>query len=82
MVDVYATISFCSLGLLIHVVGLTLLHIRDDMNLYGTQKSLITALSLKEMSFLLVGAVRDWILYRDDLSDYIGMFTSSYIQSC
>lgn len=68
MVDVYTTISFCSLGLLIHVVGLTLLHIRDDMNLYGTQISLITALSLTEMSFLLVGAVRDWILYRDDLS--------------
>ena len=78
MVDVYAIISFCSLGLLIHVVGLTLLHIRDDMNLYGTQKSLITALSLTEMSFLLVGAVRDWILYRDDLSDYITMFTSNY----
>lgn len=77
MVDVYTTISFCSLGLLIHVVGLTLLHIRDDMNLYGTQISLITALSLTEMSFLLVEAVRDWILYRDDLSDYIAMFTSN-----
>ena len=78
MANISVTIGLCSLGLLIHVVGLTLLHIRDDMNIYGTQKSLITALSLTEMSFLLVGTARDWILYRDELSDYIGMFASNY----
>ena len=78
MANISVTIGLCNLGLLIHVVRLTLLHIRDDMNIYGTQKSLITALSLTEMSFLLVGTARDWILYRDELSDYIGMFASNY----
>ena len=78
MIDVFVTIGSCIFGFLIHAGGLTLLHIRHDMHIYGTQKWLITALSVAEMSFLVVTAVRDYVFYRDDFSDYIGTFASNY----
>ena len=74
----WVTFAFSILGLLIHITGLLLLHKQNDSNIYGTQKCLITTLSLTEMSFLTITAMRDYIFFKTDLSFYIGMLVSNY----
>lgn len=51
---------------------------KEDSNIYGTQKYLITTLSITEMSFLVIAAVRDYIILESDLSFHIGMLVSNY----
>ena len=78
MTDLWVTVVFCVMGLLIHITGLILLHKHDDRDIYGTQKYLITTLSLTEMSFLVITVVRDYIFYKTDLPFHLGMIVSNY----
>ena len=78
MKDLWVTIVFCIMGLLIHITGLILLHKHNDRDIYGTQKYLITTLSLTEMSFLAITVVRNYIFYKTDLPFHLGMIFSNY----
>lgn len=72
-------VLFFPLVTIIHLVGLFLLQKSNDMNIYGTQKYLIVALSLTEVSFLPISAIRECIYHVFYLRHNIGLCLENYM---
>ena len=65
----------CEFAMLIHIAGLALLYKQDDRNIHGTQKQLITSLSLTEVSLLIASAAEDYIIKNSNVSqDFIMLY--------
>ena len=64
----------------IHIIGLILLYKKNHREIKGTQKYLITALSLVEIGFVTLAPIRDLISYiTDDEKNKISAFIMSYV---
>ena len=72
-------VSFFPLVTIIHLIGLLLLQKSNDMNIYGTQKYLIVALSLIEVSFLTISAIRECIYQVFYVRHNIGLCLENYM---
>ena len=72
-------VLFFPLVTIIHLVGLFLLQKSNDMNICGTQKYLIVALSLTEVSFLPISAIRECIYHVFYLRHNIGLCLENYM---
>ena len=72
-------VLFFPLVTIIHLVGLFLLQKSNDMNIYGTQKYLIIALSLTEVSFLPISAIRECIYHAFYVRHNIGLCLENYM---
>ena len=71
-------IMFCIFALTLQITGLILLIKQGDRNIYGTQKYLITTLSIIDITFLTLSATLQYISQLTDMPYEICAFVISY----
>ena len=78
MIVFLVMIMFCIFALTLQITGLILLYKQGDRNIYGTQKYLITTLSIIDITFLTLSATLQYISQLTDMPYEIGAFIISY----